>query len=243
MPVGEHRKMWRRTFFLLAGYFSMTMTGGAHTLWAETEPVIVVVHGVGRKIDGWTDSLDLRERWGSQRLIEINFNQTKGATESLVNFLPETRNWADHVKEGIQAVARKFPGCEIAIVSHSWGSVVSKLVLSGGSTWSGSYPPLMSADLGTCRITHLTTMGSPLCHPGALRLFGIVVNAGKPKLLEGKWLNLFNKHDRVTRFGIPAGNEPIPDDCENLELDQSIGHTGYWLSDQVAKIIREAIAE
>jgi hypothetical protein len=202
--------------------------------------VLVVVPGIGRRDEGWTKAHWSSEEWeGKPITVEVNFNRGAGYLTSFANFSPRASAWADSLKGALIAVARDHPRAGIHIISHSWGTVVAKLVLSGGSTWNGDYLPISDLELRDAQAMSLLTMGSPLCHPRALRLLHVAPMPGKPPMLKGRWVNLYNDGDRIALLGLPVGNLPIADEgCTNIPLDPGTGHTGYWGNPQVADLIQ-----
>lgn len=59
-------------------------------------------------------------------------------------------------------------------------------------------------------------------------------------MLTGRWLNMYNRGDRLPYIPVHVGNRPLEvDGCENVELDRLTGHTGYWKSKKVAAHIRD----
>lgn len=130
------------------------------TVRADTsEPLVIVVHGIGggNRDDGW--SQDVAKRWSVQTQ-EVTFRM-EGRTwgTSFVDFARNGGDWARDAQNQIKGIVQKNPGRRVIIVAHSWGTVVTKLALGGGVASGLTLPAI---DLGGVEVDELVTLGSPL---------------------------------------------------------------------------------
>lgn len=197
------------------------------------EPLVIVVHGIGggNREDGW--SRDVARAWNVET-HEVTFREPgrTGAT-SFTDFARKAGDWAMEVQRQIRDIARNNPGRRIMIVSHSWGTVATKMALAGGVA-SGlvvqAIPP------GELDIEEWVTLGSPLGRAddprvaGNLRQLNVEIPSGRPANVR-HWTNFYDVDDPVSRQSRRL------DGAANLEIEGSgswwdisgmTAHTGIW---------------
>ncbi len=224
---------------------------------------MIVVHGIGggNRPDGWSN--DVAKRWMVGRLQEVTFRypgRSDAAGLSLADFAREAGDWTLSVQEQIREAVRANPGRPVVIVSHSWGSVVTKIALAGGSG-GGKSPELAkrgyqidAIDLGGVKVEEWVTIGSPLGRANnpnivpSLEQLKVEVPDGCPKLVK-HWTNIYDEADPVS---IPshnlAGAENVKVTGSGYKVDPTGGtaHTGIWvnrvvirhMSDLCARLVR-----
>jgi hypothetical protein len=209
------------------------------------EPLVIVVHGIGggNRPDGWSN--DVAKRWRVGRLQEVTFRypgRSDDASISVMDFARKSGDWTLEVQRQIKEAVRANPGRPVVIVSHSWGSVVTKMALCGGS---GGGIPIDPIDLGGVKIEEWVTIGSPLGRANNTKIFpsleqlGVEVRDGcpSPKLVK-HWANIYDEADPVS---VPshnlAGAENIPVSGSGYWIDPTgmSAHTGIWVNRLVIK--------
>jgi len=194
-------------------------------------PLVLVVHGIGdaNRDDGW--STDVTAAWGVNPadVREINFGyEGRGQVESYEDFGKMAQPWAEHVQ---QEMARHLSdpanaGRPVIVVSHSWGTVMTKVAMEGGVTRTGVVHPLddalpAHAKAGGKPVDHLFTLGSPLGRDGRaldLRQVGVTTERGKPDAVR-QWTNVF------------APEDPVSTDSWDLDgADESVRIDRAWYS-------------
>jgi pimeloyl-ACP methyl ester carboxylesterase len=204
----------------------------------STEPLVIVVHGIGggSRDDGW--SQDVAKRWSVQT-HEVTFRQ-EGRTwgTSFVDFANKAGDWARDTQNQIKAIVQKNPGRRVIIVAHSWGTVVTKLALGGGMASGLTIKPI---DLGV-DIDELVTIGSPLGRAetpevaGNLRQLNVIFDVdGRPSMVK-HWSNFFDPNDPVSNQSHRlAGADNIQVDGSGAWWDVTgmTYHTGIWQNRRV----------
>ena len=220
-------------FLLVTGFVSA----------APTDPLVLVIHGIGggNREDGWAK--DIGKRW-MVPVNEITFRQEGRENTSFTDFAKNAGDWAQSVQNQIKQAAEANPGRRIIIVSHSWGTVATKLALAGGTTQSGEVSPL---DLGGLQIEEWVTLGSPLGRAetpdvaGNLRQLGVALSDGKPPLVK-HWTNMYDEDDPVSnQSNHLAGAENIAVKGSGHWYDPSglSAHSGIWYNKRVALAVQQ----
>jgi hypothetical protein len=216
------------------------------------EPLVIVVHGIGggNRPDGWSN--DVAKRWRVGRLQEVTFRypgRSDDASISVMDFARKSGDWTLEVQRQIKEAVRANPGRPVVIVSHSWGSVVTKMALCGGSGGGTSKELVANTyqinpiDLGGVKIEEWVTIGSPLGRANnpkivpSLEQLHVEVPDGcpSPKLVK-HWANIYDEADPVS---VPshnlAGAENIPVSGSGHWYNPMSAHTGIWVNDVVKK--------
>lgn len=239
-----------RSSRFLAVVFAASLT--ALPAAAETEPLVIVVHGIGggNRADGWSDSI---ARSWRVPVTEVTFRMDdRTDASSLTDFARQAGDWALSVQRQIQSAVRANPGRRVVIVSHSWGTVATKIALDGG-TGGGNSPELVANTYGVppinldgVQVDEWVTLGSPLGRAedstvaGNLRQLNVDVPIGRPKAVK-HWTNIFDVDDPVSR------QSHALDGADNLEVKGSgswwditdmSAHTGIWINRQVVQVLR-----
>lgn len=221
------------------------------------EPLVVVVHGIGGgdRQQGW--SADIQQAWGLERVEEVTFSyEGRDTISSIKDFAPQAGDWALQVQKQLARIARKNPGRELVVVSHSWGTVTTKMALMGGMGGGtsqelvGNTYQINPMNPGDIKIKEWITLGSPLGRAdanvaGNLRQLQVEVPAGKPNVVES-WLNVYDPNDPVSNQShnlAGAINKKVemsgnPDDWSGLSY-----HTGIWTNPWVTNHIREVVGK
>lgn len=214
------------------------------------EPLVIVVHGIGggNRPDGWSN--DVAKRWMVGRLQEVTFRypgRSDGAGLSITDFAREAGDWTLAVQEQIKEAVRTNPGRPVVIVSHSWGSVVTKIALSGGSG-GGKSPALAERgyqidpiDLGGVKIEEWVTIGSPL---GRAIIPNVEVPDGCPKLVK-HWTNIYDEADPVSAPShnlAGAENTKVSGSGHSYDPTGVSAHTGIWVNRVVIKHMSDLCA-
>jgi hypothetical protein len=137
------------------------------------------------------------------------------------------------------------PGRRVIVVSHSWGTVVTKMALQGGAGGSGVVEP---ANLGA-PIDQWMTLGTPL---GRLQDEAVTskmlqervsIPTGRPPQVK-HWMNLYDPEDPIAKE-----SHQLKDADANIEVtggrswwDPSglTAHTAQWTNPRVTRELREA---
>ena len=205
----------------LVAFFCASMLFAIPPAATAAEPLVIVVHGIGgaNRDDGW--SADVAKRWSVQTQ-EVTFRQ-EGRTEgtSFVDFARNAGDWAKDVQSQIKSIVQKNPGRRIILVSHSWGTVTTKLALAGGTASSLKIDPL---DLDGIEIDEWVTLGSPLGRAestevaGNLRQLQVEIAASERPRIVKHWSNFFDPNDPVSNQSRKLAG------ADNIQVDGS----GYW---------------
>jgi hypothetical protein len=217
--------------------------------WAQANagfPLVIVVHGIGggNADPGW--SREYADAWGVET-HEVTFRyKDRDTITSLRDFVPEAGDWALSVQKQIKDIVRQNPGRRVMIVSHSWGTVVTKMALEGGTGDGISdelkqqgyhIDPIQPADF---QVEEWVTLGSPLGEAGTPELGGGItkrrldVPADRPSIVK-HWTNFCDLSDWVC-----SKSRNLPG-AENVELKSGknplSAHTGVWTDPEVRKHI------
>lgn len=206
------------------------------------EPLVIVVHGIGggNRDDGW--SHDVAKRW-SVETREVTFrqkNRTDGS--SFTDFARNGGDWAKSVQDQIRDLVKQNPGRRVVIVSHSWGTVATKLALAGGDAGGMAIEPI---DLGGAEVEEWITLGSPLGRADnpeiALNLQQLGVNLvpGRPKAVK-HWTNFYDPEDPVSnqsRKLAGADNVEVTKSGFWADVSGMSYHTGIWQNPKVNKYV------
>ena len=153
---------------------SIPNTGSIDTLASQaglvpknTDPIVIVVHGIGggdRK-KGW--SKDVEKNWGLGDLKEATFSyEGRSEMDSYLDFAQKTGEWARKVRNQIRKIVDDNPGRPLMIVSHSWGTVATKMALMGGrgpdEIVAGINEPHARGPGVEVKVDKWITLGSPL---------------------------------------------------------------------------------
>jgi pimeloyl-ACP methyl ester carboxylesterase len=212
---------------------------------AQTEPLVIVVHGVGggNREDGWSD--DIAKKW---RLPceEVTF-RLPGRNESVstLDFARECDTWARSVQDQMKRIVTANPGRRVIVVSHSWGTVVTKMALQGGEAGSGVVEP---ANLGV-PIDQWVTLGSPL---GRLEQPDVIdkmlqervsLQPGKPPQVKN-WLNMYDPEDPVSTQSHELkgadSNVEVKGGRSWWDISGLTAHVAVWTNPRVTREVREA---
>src|SRR5581483_7746693 len=180
---------------------------------------------------GWSN--EMAEAWGVETQ-EVTFRY-EGRTKvtSFYDFGQKTGDWVLSAQRQISQIVKQNPGRPIIIVSHSWGSVVTKLALEGGSANGVLFDDI---DLGGAQIEDWITIGSPLGDPKVRSLAGVTTEPGKPKNVN-QWTNFYDVNDWIAKFShnlIGADNQPV----DSGAVDP---HTAIWTDAKVTNHIKNEL--
>ena len=229
---------------LIAICFALLVFALPSTASVAAEPLVIVVHGIGggNRDDGW--SRDVAKAW-SVDTHEVTFREEgrTGAT-SFTDFARKAGDWALDVQNQIKTIVRANPGRRIIIVSHSWGTITTKMALAGGVGSGLNIPPI---DLGETPVEEWITLGSPLGRAdspdvaGNLRQLNVEVPAGQPANVK-HWTNFYDIDDPVSYQSHNL------DGAANIQLEGSgswwditgmTAHTGIWTNRRVSSYVWE----
>ena len=207
-------------------------------------PLVIVVHGIsgGNRNNGW--SREMADAW-SVETHEVTFRyEGRDEPASLTDFAPRAGDWALSVQQQIKDIVRQNPGRRVMIVSHSWGTVVTKMALAGG-TGDGFSQQLKEQGYnidpippGTLEVEEWVTLGSPLGEAGTPELGGGVlkhrldVPAGRPGLVK-HWTNFYDSNDWVS-----SKSQNLPGaDNQKIESGRNAysAHSRIWTDPKVNK--------
>lgn len=194
-------------------------------------PVVIVVHGIGEgnRNAGW--SREYADAWGVET-HEVTFRY-EGRTEgmSYADFGRQAGDWALSAQQQIKDIVRQNPGRRVMIVSHSWGTIVTKMALEGGRA---SGLDIGEINLGDAKIEEWVTLGSPLGDTEVKYISHVDVDDGLPKAVK-HWTNFYDVNDIVSRrsHNLTGAN--------NIQLESGknalSAHTGIWTDPEVRKHI------
>lgn len=172
-------------------------------------PLVVVVHGIaeGNRNYGW--SRDMAKAWNVET-HEVTFRyEGRNEPTSLIDFVPKAGDWALSVQQQIKDIVRQNPGRRVMIVSHSWGTVVTKMALAGG-VGGGNSQQLIEQNYhidpippGSFQVEEWVTIGSPLGNAGEPELgldtvkWRLTVPEGRPAVVKN-WTNFYDTNDLVS---------------------------------------------
>ena len=168
--------------------------GSGPVVKKTVEPIVVIVHGIGfgeTRSAGWSKLMS--QSWGLSPLFEVTHNPAD---------IPDSFNWIKTVRqrfEDILARSRREKR-PVIIVSHSWGSVMSKLALNGGRIEDGSQRVLVVNPMQEQGwVDQWITLGSPLQIDGQYKYFGmptVTYGANKPSQVK-RWSNFYDVEDII----------------------------------------------
>lgn len=207
-------------------------------------PVVIVVHGIGggNRNYGW--SRDIAKSWGVET-HEVTYRAAGRTTiDSYKDFVPVAGDWALSVQQQIKEITRQNPGRRVMIVSHSWGTVVTKMALAGG-TGGGTSQQLKRQGYnldpippGEFEVEEWVTLGSPLGEAGTPQLGGgavqwrLDVPEGRPGLVK-HWTNFYDTNDLVSSL-----SQNLPG-AENVKIESGknaySAHADIWTDPAVRR--------
>lgn len=243
--VSAGRRAWLRLVDAFAAVVLPLSIVGGGLVHAQQDPLVLVVHGVGpgglfdsggNRPDGWSDGI--ANAW-KVPVQEINFRHPGGTyRQSYTDFGSYAREWALSVQSQIQAAVRANPGRRVIIVSHSWGTVVTKLALMGGQA-SGEVAPISGVT-----VDEWVTLGSPLGSDGSLRsLAHVEVQDGRPTPVK-HWTNFYDPEDIIsTRSQNLAGAENVEVTGSASSYPWNSAHMGIWTNPRVMAWLRARFDE
>jgi len=211
---------------------------------AANDPLVLVIHGIGggNREEGW--STGVADRW-MVPVKEITFRQEGRENTSFTDFAKNAGDWALDVQRQIKEAAAANPGRRLIIVSHSWGTVATKLALAGGSTQSdGNIPPI---DLAGLQVEEWVTIGTPLGRAESpdvalnLRQLGVVLSGGKPPVVK-HWTNIYDEADPVSfQSHSLAGAENVGVSGSGHWYDPTglSAHSGLWTNKSVVHTVQQ----
>jgi hypothetical protein len=222
-------------------------------------PLVIVVHGIGggERAEGW--SKEDTEKWGIDRedIREVSFSEEGRGKDyvSYTDFANRAGDWGQRVQDGLLDIMADpaNAGRPVIIVSHSWGTAMTKLALNGGTTNRGTVDPIAEKARGRKapepRVAHWFTLGSPIGRedpgrplPLSLRQLGMEIGQEKPAPV-ARWTNLYDKADPVAAqsWNLAAADENAP-----VEVGAWTGlgaHSGIWTAEETVRRVREAYAD
>jgi hypothetical protein len=158
------------------------------------EPIVVVVHGIGfgeTRSSGWSKLMS--QSWGLSPLQEVTHNPAE---------IADSFNWIKTVRQRFEVILAqsKREKRRVIIVSHSWGSVMSKLALNGGRIEGGDHRILVVQPMQEQGWVDLwITLGSPLQIDGQYKYFRmptVTYGANKPPQVK-RWSNFYDVEDII----------------------------------------------
>lgn len=220
----------------------------ASALAQAVEPLVIVVHGIGggNRPDGW--SADVASKyWADVKEVTFRY-EGRSVPASYTDFARQAGDWALEVQRRIREEVANNPGRPVIVVSHSWGTVVTKLAMEGGAA-SGLEVPALNLD--GRMIDEWVTLGSPLGRAEAARIagdmeqLGVEITPGKPRLVK-EWNNFYDPNDPVSAAkpelegarNQAVKGEPVWRDIFGLQA-----HTGIWTDKTVVAHLRQRIRD
>lgn len=222
-------------------------------------PLVIVVHGIGggERAEGW--SRPDTEKWGIDRadIREVSFSEEARGEGwvSYTDFANRSGDWGQRVQDGILEITSDpaNAGRPVIIVSHSWGTAMTKLALNGGTTNRGTVDPIAEKARGRKapepQVAHWFTLGSPIGRedpgrplPLTLRQLGVEIGQDKPAPV-ARWTNLYDQADPVAAqsWNLAAADENVPVD---VGAWTGLGaHSGVWTATETVRRVREAYAD
>jgi hypothetical protein len=197
-------------------------------------PLVICVHGIGEgnREPGW--SREFGAAWGVET-HEVTFGyEGRTKLESFYDFGQKTGDWVRSAQQQITQIVRENPGRPIIIVSHSWGSVVTKLALEGGSANGVLFDDI---NLGGALVAEWITINSLLGDPKVRSLAGVTTEVGRPKNVK-QWTNFYDVNDWISKFShnlVGAENAPVDSGAVNP-------HTAIWTDEKVTEYIKNAFS-
>jgi hypothetical protein len=184
-------------------------------------PLIIVVHGVGHHDKGWSESL--KNAWhipaealqpGSDAWVEVTYDPSKPHQQTLEMLFSD--EWvfyvSDRLKEALERARREDR--KVILVAHSWGTVMTKLAMDGGSISIKNTNPSPGQETSDVRriiprlngqIDSWITLASPLGRGGSnqyiSRDYGVPIFSlplAKPAQVKGEWANFYDIRDKVS---------------------------------------------
>lgn len=221
------------------------------------DPLVIVVHGIGggNRADGWSG--EVASAYGTE-VKEVTFRyEGREAPDSYVDFGRRAGDWALEVQRQIRDLAQQNPNRRIVVVSHSWGTVVTKLALDGGTAGGNSKELYLNnnevkpLDLGGAMVDEWVTLGSPLGRgegartAGSLNQLQVDVRPGRPRLVKN-WTNFYDTNDPVSTHSHNlegANNIGVTNQAIWLDVFGIRAHTKIWTERQVSRHIWQRIQE
>ncbi len=221
------------------------------------DPLVIVVHGLGggNRADGWSG--EVANAYGTE-VKEITFRyEGRDTPESYKDFARKAGDWALEVQRQITDITRDHPDRRIVVVSHSWGTVVTKLALDGGTAGGSSRELALNdnhvkpLDLNGASIDEWVTLGSPLGRAegarvaGTLDQLGVDVSPGRPRLVKN-WTNFYDTNDPVSAYSHNlegAKNIGVTNAAIWVDVFGLRAHTKLWTERQVTRHIWNRIQE
>jgi hypothetical protein len=203
---------------------------------SDRAPLVIVVHGIGggNRPDGWSD--DVRKAWNLAEVREVTFRyEGRTGADSFVDFARHGGDWTLDAQAQIKKVIADHPDRRVIVVSHSWGTVVTKVALEGGSAGGSVIDPL---PVPRGRIDEWITIGSPLGRADSpdvavnLRQLNVDVPMNRPAAVK-HWTNFWDSDDPVSKQSHHL------DGADNVEVSGSgvwwdvvgmTAHTGIWVN-------------
>ena len=239
--------------YFLALCFILTLSSPTLAQESSSDPLVIVVHGIGggNQEDGW--SRKQAQEWGVQT-HEVTFRY-EGRTEptSYSDFARNAGDWALSAQGQIKDIVRKNPGRRVIIVSHSWGTVIAKMALQGGIGGGRSDKLAINnyyiepIDLDGVQVELLVTLASPLGRADNpdiafnLRQLNVDVPTGRPAIVK-EWTNVFDVEDPVSNQShnlAGANNVIVTGSGDPADITGKSAHTGIWTNPKVTKYIRD----
>ena len=196
--------------------------GGSSETKPSVEPIVVVVHGIGfgeTRSLGWSKLMS--QSWGLSPLFEVTHNPAD---------IPDSFNWIKTVRQRFEVILAqsKREKRPVIIVSHSWGSVMSKLALNGGRIEDGSHGVLVVKPMQEQGwVDQWITLGSPLQIDGQYKFFRmptVTYGANKPPQVK-RWSNFYDLEDNI---GSSSGS--LVDIPMNVRLQASKTAFSWYLA-------------
>jgi hypothetical protein len=239
--------------YLFPFFLILMLSALAAAQESASDPLVIVVHGIGggNQEDGWS-SKQARE-WGVAT-HEVTFRyEGRTAPTSYDDFAPRAGDWALSAQGQIKDIVRKNPGRRVIIVSHSWGTVITKMALQGGIGGGRSDKLAVNnyyiepINLDGVQIELLITLASPLGRADNpdiafnLRQLNIDVPTGRPAIVK-EWTNVFDVEDPVSNQShnlAGANNAAVTGSGDPADITGKSAHTGIWTNPKVTKYIRD----
>jgi hypothetical protein len=200
---------------------------------SERAPLVIVVHGIGggNRPDGWSD--DVRKAWNVAEVREVTFRYD-GRTNagSFVDFARHAGDWTIDVQAQIRTAITDNPDRRVIVVSHSWGTVVTKVALDGGSAGGTLIKPLA---VPRGHIDEWITIGSPLGRADVavnLRQLNVEIPEDRPTAVK-HWTNFWDAADSVSNQShqlAGADNIEVSGSGVRGDFTGMTAHTGIWVN-------------
>jgi hypothetical protein len=205
---------------------------------------VIVVHGIGggNRPDGW--SSDVRKAWNLAEIREVTFRyEGRTDADSFVDFARRGGDWTLNAQAQIKKAITDNPDRRVIVVSHSWGTVVTKVALDGGTAGGTLIDPL---PVPRGSIDEWITIGSPLGRADSpdvavnLRQLNVDIPLDRPRAVK-HWTNFWDAADDVSKQSRHlAGADNIEVSGSGIWGDPSgmSAHTGIWVNPVVINHIQ-----